>query len=162
MDTIGDLQSRSDAVENARPFNPLESVEIGKRIAARRKVLHMSQTELAKAMGVSRTTVSEYENGKLSISAKEIRAAMRKLGAPIEYFLGDISLEDVVRGDADFMMIESAEDILGPDEIGLLRAYGRLPDADKAKAIRIVEALYDPNTDTDHEIIIAMRDDLKN
>lgn len=150
-------EARREAVGNVTPFNPLENADIGRRISARRKMLHMSQTQLAKAIGVSQTTMSEYENGIRPISAKGLRAVIGKLAAPIEYFLGDISLEMVARGDANYMMLESYEDLLGPDEIALLEAFGRLNQTDRAKAIRIVRALYDANEiDVEREILKKM------
>lgn len=50
----------------------LTNGEIGKRISLLRQVKDMSQDELAKSVGVSRTAITQIESGKRNISAMEL------------------------------------------------------------------------------------------
>jgi transcriptional regulator with XRE-family HTH domain len=54
--------------------------EIGKRIRHERKNRHMTQAELAKALGMSRTTIGQIEKG----TVQEI--GVRKLIRMLEFF----------------------------------------------------------------------------
>lgn len=67
----------------AEPFlwtNAWSSEDIGRHIAALRKARGLSQTEFAKQLRVSRTTLSALENGG-SVSFKLVTKAMSYLGS---------------------------------------------------------------------------------
>jgi transcriptional regulator with XRE-family HTH domain len=48
------------------------AVKVGERIAARRKKLGLTQMELAERVGMSFTTISDYENGKRNIALETL------------------------------------------------------------------------------------------
>ena len=54
------------------------------RIKTIRKEKHISQTELAKMMGIERTVLSRYENGKLFPNSKTIEKFARVLKVDIQ------------------------------------------------------------------------------
>ena len=64
---------------------------IGERIKARRKELHMSQDDLAFAIGANRVTVSCYETGKYAPSAQAVFTLAKALGVTTEYLMGEES-----------------------------------------------------------------------
>ena len=63
-------------------------VEIGKRIAAQRKKLHMSQSELAIRLDKSLRTVQKYENGEIDMSISVLEQISNILEMPISDLIG--------------------------------------------------------------------------
>ncbi|WP_420801867.1 helix-turn-helix domain-containing protein [Sinorhizobium fredii] len=51
-----------------------------------RLLLHMSQTELAKALGVTYQQVQKYENGRTRVSASRLQAIANVLEVPLTFF----------------------------------------------------------------------------
>jgi len=52
-----------------KPLPPIAIVNIGKRLADIRKSRNLTQTQLADLIGINQRLVSEYETGKITISA---------------------------------------------------------------------------------------------
>jgi len=57
--------------------------ELGKNIRIYRKRLKMTQTDVAKLLGVSQATVSYWENGEKNMSLYELMEVTRILGTDI-------------------------------------------------------------------------------
>lgn len=60
---------------------------IGQRIAALRKNAHLSQAELARALGVSPSAVGMYEQGRREPSAAGLVALAQIFGVSTDYLL---------------------------------------------------------------------------
>ncbi|HEY3333303.1 MAG TPA: helix-turn-helix transcriptional regulator [Capsulimonadaceae bacterium] len=121
--------------------NPLESPEIGERIAERRQSRRITQAEVAEVLGVSRSTVSQYETGRLSVSTQELHKLVRFLQAPLSYFLGETDLEDVIRHDMDYYKIDSLE--LNSDQRRLLMAYHEMSEESQETLLKVAEMMRD-------------------
>jgi transcriptional regulator with XRE-family HTH domain len=65
-------------------------VHVGSRIAARRKLLQLSQTELADKLGITFQQVQKYEKGVNRIGAGRLFSIASILGVDINYFYSDI------------------------------------------------------------------------
>lgn len=72
------------------------NVKVGKAIHNLRKRKGIAQLELAIKLGVSRTTVSLYENGKLEISISKLIKISQILGVSIIDFLKSAEILDNV------------------------------------------------------------------
>lgn len=59
---------------------------IGKNIKYYRKVKEISQEEIASILGVDKSTISLYENGKINIPVKYLYAISLQLDVSIETF----------------------------------------------------------------------------
>jgi transcriptional regulator with XRE-family HTH domain len=59
---------------------------VGSRVRMRRKMLNMSQGELADALGVTFQQVQKYEKGSNRISASRLQEAARILQVPVPFF----------------------------------------------------------------------------
>ncbi|MGH7239433.1 MAG: helix-turn-helix domain-containing protein [Candidatus Saccharimonadales bacterium] len=66
-------------------------VQLGARIAARRKALGITQVQLAEVLGVAQQTMAHYEGGVARIAVESLRTLAHTL---------DVSMEELV-GDAD-------------------------------------------------------------
>lgn len=61
----------------------------GRRLAAQRKILGMTQEEAAKKIGISRSTLSKYELGKLNPSETIWVKIAQVYKMPVEFLRGD-------------------------------------------------------------------------
>ena len=59
---------------------------IGAKIRMRRGELGMTQTGLAKAIGVTFQQVQKYENGKNRVGGSRLAAVAKALQVPVSYF----------------------------------------------------------------------------
>lgn len=66
---------------------PEASVIIGRRIAARRKELNISQKDLAKRTNICRPTLSSYELGQAPITVEKLFLIAEVLETSIVFFI---------------------------------------------------------------------------
>ena len=67
-------------------INTQEEAMIGEKIAARRKQLGWTQTELARKIGIASSRISEFENGiKTDCNLSTAKRLARALGCSIDY-----------------------------------------------------------------------------
>jgi transcriptional regulator with XRE-family HTH domain len=62
---------------------------VGSRVCMRRKMLSMSQTKLADAIGLTFQQIQKYENGTNRISASRLLQIAHVLQVPISFFFED-------------------------------------------------------------------------
>lgn len=65
-------------------------VHVGARIGARRKLLQLSQKELAERLGITFQQVQKYEKGVNRIGAGRLYSIASILGVDISYFYSDL------------------------------------------------------------------------
>jgi transcriptional regulator with XRE-family HTH domain len=68
--------------------NPTDR-HVGSRVCMRRKMLSMSQTDLADAVGVTFQQIQKYEKGTNRISASRLLQISRVLQVPVSFFFED-------------------------------------------------------------------------
>jgi CheY-like chemotaxis protein/DNA-binding XRE family transcriptional regulator len=69
---------------------------IGQRIRERRKLLKLSQTELAELMGFSYQQMQKYETGVSRVTAGKLLQFAKILNVPPSYFYDGLKLEEAV------------------------------------------------------------------
>ncbi len=69
---------------------------IGQRIRQRRKMLRLSQAQLAEMMGFSYQQMQKYETGSSQVSAGKLLLFSKILNVPPGYFYDGIKLEDSI------------------------------------------------------------------
>lgn len=93
--------------------------EMGLRIRVRRVELQLSQSDLAKLLGVSFQQIQKYEKGVNRIGPGRLEQLAAALGAPVSFFFGGTSkvreVESLISKDASY-------------NIRLLRAYAAIGD----------------------------------
>ena len=65
-------------------------IHVGKRLCLRRQILKMSQSDLAKKLGITFQQVQKYEKGINRISSSRLWDFSQVLNVPIEYFFAEI------------------------------------------------------------------------
>jgi len=71
---------------------------IGDRLRAARHAQHMSQNQLAAALGIAPQQVQKYENGTNRISAGRLFEMAQVLAVPITFFFGRTKQTQLARG----------------------------------------------------------------
>src|ERR1700761_9231535 len=64
-------------------------IEVGGRIRARRVALGISQTALAKALGLTFQQVQKYEKGANRVSASTLVRVAKELGVTVAFLVGE-------------------------------------------------------------------------
>src|SRR6202043_3425843 len=75
-------------VQTAKSPNPTDK-HVGRRVRMRRKMLSMSQTKLADALGLTFQQVQKYEKGTNRIGASRLQQISHTLKVPISFFFED-------------------------------------------------------------------------
>ncbi|WP_156851197.1 helix-turn-helix domain-containing protein [Bartonella refiksaydamii] len=87
----------------------LNDIFVGKRIRFRRKMLKMSQKQLAHALSVSYQQIQKYETGLNRVSAGLLKDISDILSVPLTFFYADILQETPYHHDE---IISSREEYL--------------------------------------------------
>lgn len=104
-------------------------MEMGQRIKERRIAMNLTQEELATRLGLQKSAVAKYENGRVeNIKRSVIQRMAYILDCSPCYLMG-------------WEEPKEKETALRPDETDLLTSYNKLNDAGKVKAREAVDDL---------------------
>lgn len=106
--------------------NPID-IEVGLRLRLLRRERGLSQTELARALGLTFQQVQKYEKGTNRISASKLWEAARFLSVPVSAFFGGDE-RPPPRSEAMAALTE-------PDTVRLLEAWSRIERVDQRRAL---------------------------
>jgi transcriptional regulator with XRE-family HTH domain len=95
---------------------------IGTRLRARRRQLGLSQSDLARALGVSFQQVQKYERGTNRMAASTLLLAAQTLSTSVAWLLGE---EQVGREDDEDVFRALAK----PGALEILQAFNAIADA---------------------------------
>lgn len=102
---------------------------VGTRIKVRRKLLKMTQTDLANALGVSYQQVQKYEKGDNRVSASMLHATAKILGVQLVYFFEGAPDVGMLSAPVPQAKGNSKPDpMVKPDVIRLIREFDRIVD----------------------------------
>ena len=132
----------------------MDTAAVGARIKERRKGLGLDQNKLAAAVGISRSMISLYEQGKSPISTPTLIKAAEFLNVPLSYLVGDIDYEEILlreeqarvapmehrRGALDHRVIESQERM----KRRIMELLDKVPYQLHDVAVNVVKALTEP------------------
>lgn len=119
-----------------RAAEPLDAV-VGRRIAARRQALGLSQTALGQRVGVSCQQVQKYEGGQNRISASRLHGLALALGLPVGAFFPEQPLESEPPATAALHAATAT-----PEGQALAAGFARIEDPAVRRALtRLVEVL---------------------
>ena len=127
---------RSPAGRSPRTAEPLDAL-VGRRIAARRQAMGLSQTALGEKIGVSCQQVQRYEGGHNRISASRLHGLAAALGLPVEAFFPQRA------GEAETVELQTLRALTATAEGRALAAgFARIEDRAVRQALtRLVEVL---------------------
>ncbi len=77
-----------------RDFDRAVDLHVGRRMRARRKMLGLSQQQIALACGVRFQQIQKYECGANRLSAGRLWRLSAVLGVPVGYFFDGLAMSD--------------------------------------------------------------------
>lgn len=113
-----------------------EDAEIALRVRWLRIQRGMSQTTLAKTLGVSFQQVRKYEKGVNRISAGRLLKMARALEAPIAYFYAGLE-----KRTHDDTLSNNLKLLQSKASVRMIRAYAKMPPPTQTKLALFVESL---------------------
>ena len=118
-------------------------LHLGKRLRRRRRLLGLTQQQLAGACGVRFQQIQKYECGANRISAARLWQLSEALEVPVGYFYDGLS--DVARLDnvADLRSErgDSGEMLARKDTLDLIRAYYQLGERPRRRLLDLAKSL---------------------
>ena len=123
---------------------------VGRRIRRRRRLLGLTQQQLAESVGIRFQQIQKYESGANRVSASRLFEIAEALDAPVQYFydgLDSSGIDAVIDGES------VASDVLSQKEtLDLVRAYYKLNERPRRRLLELARAL-DPAQRIDDQIV---------
>ncbi len=116
-------------------------IHVGARVRMRRKLLGMTQTDLADTMGLTFQQVQKYERGTNRISASRLYGLSQLFDVTVEYFFEDMP-PDVAgispgkgRGKVKKLPSYEPDPMTTQETMKLVRAYSKIDDANVRRQV---------------------------
>ena len=115
---------------------------VGKRIRRRRRLLGLTQQQLAQSVGIRFQQIQKYESGANRVSASRLFELAEALDVPVQYFYEGLQ----VSGESAAPEGENvAADVLSQKEtLDLVRAYYKLNERPRRRLLELARSL-DPD-----------------
>jgi transcriptional regulator with XRE-family HTH domain len=141
------------AQESESGIGPID-VHVGSRIYARRRLLQLSQKEMAERLGITFQQVQKYEKGVNRIGAGRLYSIATILGVDIDYFYGDVESDSFTMtpeygnvSGAGFLAEDQVEQkfdpMYGTEATMLLKAFYSLPVKARTALLTMLTSLRD-------------------
>ena len=120
-------------------------VHLGKRLRRRRRLLGLTQQQLAGTVGVRFQQIQKYECGANRISASRLWQLSEALEVPVGYFydgLSDAARRELANQDSN----EGGEMFARKETLDLIRAYYQLGERPRRRLLDLAKSL---NGETD-------------
>ncbi|WP_300540955.1 helix-turn-helix domain-containing protein [Maricaulis sp.] len=112
-------------------------LHVGKRLRRRRRLLGLTQQQLAESVGIRFQQIQKYECGANRVSASRLFELAESLDVPVQYFYEGLSRRDEAAGETTL-----AADILSQKEtVDLIRAYYRLGERPRKRLLELAKSL---------------------
>ena len=117
-------------------------LHVGKRLRRRRRLLGLTQQQLAESIGIRFQQIQKYEKGTNRVGASRLSDMARILGVPVSYFFEDGQSHDVAESSGESDLLTQ---FVGTSEgLALNRAFAQIPDGGiRRKVLSLVKALAD-------------------
>lgn len=116
-------------------------IHLGKRLRRRRRLLGLTQQQLAGACGVRFQQIQKYECGANRISAARLWQLSEALQVPVAYFYDGLSEQE--RTAAEAKIAEDAGEVLSRKEtLDLIRAYYQLDERPRRRLLDLAKSLH--------------------
>lgn len=122
-------------------------VHLGKRLRRRRRLLGLTQQQLAGSVGVRFQQIQKYECGANRISAARLWSLSEALEVPVGYFYDGLS--EPVRRPAAEAAGDGGEMFARKETLDLIRAYYQLSERPRRRLLDLAKSLHGGLGETD-------------
>ena len=113
-------------------------LHVGKRLRRRRRLLGLTQQQLAESVGIRFQQIQKYECGANRVSASRLFELAEALDVPVQYFYEGLSQRDEAANEGSGL----AADVLSQKEtVDLIRAYYRLGERPRKRLLELAKSL---------------------
>ncbi|MEP3073854.1 helix-turn-helix transcriptional regulator [Maricaulis sp.] len=112
-------------------------LHVGKRLRRRRRLLGLTQQQLAESVGIRFQQIQKYECGANRVSASRLFELAESLDVPVQYFYEGLSQRDQVDSDTRL----SADILSQKETMDLIRAYYRLGERPRKRLLELAKSL---------------------
>lgn len=117
-------------------------LHVGKRLRRRRRLLGLTQQNLATEVGIRFQQIQKYECGANRVSAARLFELSEALSVPVQYFYEGLSDQDHFAAGNDPEIL--APDVLSKKEtMDLVRAYYNMGEAPRKHLLDLAKSLQD-------------------
>ncbi len=120
-------------------------LHLGRRLRRRRRLLGLTQQQLASAVGIRFQQIQKYECGANRISAARLWQLAAALEVPIGYFYDGLSEAEARRERGQPSESRGGEVMARKETMDLIRAYYQLGERPRRRLLDLAKSL---NTDT--------------
>mgnify|MGYP003552263115 CR=1 FL=1 len=121
---------------------------VGKRLRRRRRLLGLTQQQLAESIGVKFQQIQKYECGANRVTASRLYELSVALNVPVNYFYEGLAVQGASSPANDRDRI--AADVMSRKEtLELIRAYYKLGERPRRKLLDLAKALEDETDDSE-------------
>ncbi len=136
--------------QGVRRPSPVD-MHVGEQVRLRRKLLGMTQTDLADALGLTFQQVQKYESGTNRIGAGRLYDLARVLDVPVNFFFEDMPPEVAAispatkrRGKAKKPTGYEPDLMVKRETLEFVRAYYQIEDANVRQRVRELTKVLGP------------------
>ncbi|MGZ3299237.1 MAG: helix-turn-helix domain-containing protein [Asticcacaulis sp.] len=117
-------------------------LHLGKRLRRRRRLLGLTQQQLAQAVGIRVQQIQKYECGANRISAARLFQLAKALETPINYFYDGLTDE---KTEVAAIQNEGIEVFSRKETLDLIQAYYRLSERPRRRLLDLAKSLNGEN-----------------
>ena len=114
-------------------------LHLGKRLRRRRRLLGLTQQQLAGAVGVRFQQIQKYECGANRISAARLWSLSEALEVPVGYFYDGLAASP--RAESASERAEGGEVLARKETLDLVRAYYQLGERPRRRLLDLAKSL---------------------
>jgi transcriptional regulator with XRE-family HTH domain len=125
-------------------------LHVGRRLRRRRRLLGLTQQQLAQSIGIRFQQVQKYECGANRVTASRLYELASALQAPVSYFYEGLSAGNsaIIPTVAPANDSDLGSDLMSQKEtLELIRAYYRLGERPRRRLLDLAKALQDDASD---------------
>jgi len=123
---------------------------VGKRLRRRRRLLGLTQQQLAETVGIRFQQIQKYECGVNRVTASRLYELSRALSVPVNYFFEGLERTEAANDalEAPANDRDLAQDWMSQKEtLELIRAYYKLGERPRRRLLDLAKALQDDAND---------------
>ncbi|MBY0448622.1 MAG: helix-turn-helix transcriptional regulator [Hyphomonadaceae bacterium] len=123
---------------------------VGKRLRRRRRLLGLTQQQLAETVGIRFQQIQKYECGANRVTASRLYELSRALSVPVNYFFEGLERTEAANDalEAPANDRDLAQDWMSQKEtLELIRAYYKLGERPRRRLLDLAKALQDDAND---------------